>query len=124
MEIMLTSDEAVVTKQQHMKPCSDCPWRKNSIRGWLGPLGVIGWLRVARGDSNVTCHTLKKPTKGHWQCAGIATYRANTCKIPKDPLALRLPSSKDVFTFGEFEKYHDLKQVFKSIRSNQLTKKG
>jgi len=42
------------------RPCNDCPWRRKSCAGWLGPFGIK-------------------------QCAGAAVYRANVCKSPRDP---------------------------------------
>lgn len=83
---MTTSDEAVPTNVQIEKPCHDCPWRRNAVRGWLGPHSAEAWMEIARSDDAVPCHALEGP-----QCAGLAIFRANICKLPRDPNVLRLP---------------------------------
>ncbi len=32
----ISSEDAVQAKCQHTTPCSDCPWRRDSLNGWLG----------------------------------------------------------------------------------------
>jgi hypothetical protein len=105
---MITGDEAKVTKKQHTSPCSDCPFRRDSIPGWLGTLSVEDWVQLAHGEGAADCHTTKQPGgKGGWACAGLAIYRANICKSPRDAKAMRLkPDTKLVFSFGEFRKHH------------------
>lgn len=49
------------------------------------------------------CHVLKGA-----QCAGLAIYRANVCKSPRDPNAIKLPADREkVFaTPMEFRMQH------------------
>lgn len=99
----ISSDEAVIGKTQHKKPCSDCPWRRDALRGWLGSATPMEWVQIAHGESYVECHTLL--TK---QCAGLAVYRANVCKSPRDPSIMRLDSDKEKVFSGpqEFLTHH------------------
>ena len=77
-------------------PCAECPFRKDAAPGWLGG-GEHGlaeeYLRLAHSDQNVACHM----SPGHGTddvtrmraCAGLALYRKNVCKTPRDPWAAR-----------------------------------
>jgi hypothetical protein len=98
----ISSEEAVQAKCQHTTPCSDCPWRRDSLNGWLGGASPEEWIQAAHSDEVVPCHTLKGA-----QCAGIAIYRANTAKLPYPP-NLTLPADrKKVFSWRtEFLEHH------------------
>lgn len=37
-----------IQMKQHTSPCFDCPWRRNSLRGWLGDKDARYWRSVAR----------------------------------------------------------------------------
>lgn len=104
---LITGDKAIETPKQHQQPCSDCPWARTALPGWLGDNDVAEWMRIVHGDGIIECHALKGPSCSH-QCAGAAIYRANVCKTSRDPEVLTLPAdSKKVFTWGEFEKHHE-----------------
>jgi hypothetical protein len=108
---LITSDEAKPAKCQHKKPCSDCPWARKSIAGWLGGLTVQQWIMRVHSDDQIACHTLKGV-----QCAGAAIYRANVFKLPRDPECLKLPADrKNVFGFNEFEEHHGDDSVFEGV---------
>lgn len=94
-------------------PCFDCPWRRNAVKGWLGPWSAEEWEQIAHGEAPIACHVTLDGDNG-WnsdgvvQCAGAAIYRANVCKDPRDPAVATLPPDKElVFAFGEFVEYHD-----------------
>lgn len=99
---LISSDEAVEGKVQHTQPCSDCPWARTALNGWLGTGTPEEWLRTAHGDNVVDCHTIKNT-----QCAGLAIYRKNVCKLPYPP-NLILPADKEkVFAHpNEFLEHH------------------
>lgn len=80
--------------KQHTTPCKDCPWRKVSMKGWLGSKHTPEeWTQAAHGESRIECHIHKA------QCAGAAIYRANVCKAPRDPKMLVLkPDRTAVFS--------------------------
>jgi len=101
---LVTDDEAVTTPKQHQQPCGDCPWARTALRGWLGNTTASQWLQDAHGEARIDCHTLRPH-----QCVGAAIYRANVCKAPRDPEALRMPVDRaTVFaTPGEFLAHHD-----------------
>jgi hypothetical protein len=106
---LVSSDKAMVCPKQHAKPCADCPWLRSSLAGWTGATSVEDWVKTAHSDARVDCHTLRRPGKEeHWQCVGIATYRANVGKAPRDGRVLRAKKDKDkVFAGpGEFGDHH------------------
>jgi len=90
--------------KQHTSPCHDCPWRRNSIAGWLGSEQTPeDWIASAHGETQVECH-IHHPA----QCAGVSIYRANMCKMPRFPQILRLKADREnVFaTPFEFIEHH------------------
>lgn len=102
--MLVTGHEATRgAKKQHMKPCGDCPWRRDALPGWLGNLTADDWLRAAHGESRIDCHTIAK-----MQCAGAAIYRRNVCKRMHDPKLLVLDADRErVFSNPmEFKEYH------------------
>jgi hypothetical protein len=61
------------------KPCNDCPFRKNSLAGWLGPHDVDYFSEVLRADFPYPCHlSLNKPEEHI--CVGLVHTRNNMCK--------------------------------------------
>ncbi len=102
----LVVTEQVEVKKQHTRPCGDCPWRRDAVRGWLGGHKPMDWILSAIGDGIIHCHTKKGDP--HPQCAGAATFRTNVSKRPRDRSALLLPKdTKRVFGDPkEFIEYH------------------
>lgn len=101
---LISSDEAVQAKCQHKTSCSDCPWDRKALNGWLGGNTIDEWIQMAHGETKVECHTLIGA-----QCAGIAIYRTNVCKMVRGD-NLKLPSDREkVFaTPMEFRDHHEL----------------
>ena len=68
--------------------CNDCPWRRVSAPGWLGPLSAEEWIALAHGEGAIACHQTIVEDES-WQdarqCGGAAQYRRNVCKLPKNP---------------------------------------
>lgn len=89
--------------KQHSKPCSDCPWARKALEGWLGGTSIDEWLAEAHGEARIDCHVLLGP-----QCAGAAIYRANVLKRPRNPDILRLPADTALVFAGphEFRAHH------------------
>jgi hypothetical protein len=106
--MITTDEEKKVTPKQHKTPCHDCPWRRNSIPGWLGNRTPEEWTRVAHSEAFVECHALQQPDGDIWECAGIAIFRANICKRLRDPDVMVLPKdTKRVFAWdNEFDAHH------------------
>lgn len=101
---LISIAEATEAIGQHKRPCSDCPWARKALPGWLGGVSIDAWLRDAHGEARIRCHTLLGA-----QCAGAAIYRTNVCKAPRDKTLLLLPADKvRVFKSpSEFRAHHD-----------------
>lgn len=101
---LITIDEAVEAKGQHEKPCSDCPFARASLPGWLGGESVAVWLAEAHGNMDIPCHTLKGA-----QCAGSAIYRTNVLKRNVADGVLLLPADRELVfaTPTEFAAHHN-----------------
>ena len=100
---LISYDQATPCSKQITKPCSDCPWARKALAGWLGSDSIETWLQTTHGEYSVDCHT-----RIGVQCAGLAIYRANTAKLPRDKSILVLPiDRKLVFaTPDEFREHH------------------
>lgn len=105
---LLSVLDAKPTRHQHVKPCSDCPFARTALPGWLGmntplEISIEAWLHTAHTNTLVECHV-----HCNQQCAGVSIYRANVLKknLP-DPL-LKLPADEvRVFkTPAEFAAHH------------------
>lgn len=100
---LLSADDAEPAEVQHTKPCSDCPWARKALPGWLGSHSADEWLAAAHGEARIDCHTLLGA-----QCAGGAIYRANMAKRPRDGSLLVLTADRErVFASpAEFTAHH------------------
>jgi hypothetical protein len=105
---LISSEQATVVAKQPTRPCSDCPWARDALPGWLGSGTVEEWVAVAHGEAAADCHALKGSDGEHHQCVGLAIYRANVAKLCRDPDAIRLPADREkVFASPrEFIKHH------------------
>ncbi len=100
---LVSHAQRIPTDVQHESPCDDCPWRRDSLPGWLGPLSPQEWVESAHGEDKIPCHSYDGP-----QCAGSAIYRRNVAKSCRDATNLRLPADREkVFaTPNEFKTHH------------------
>lgn len=99
-------------KQPTGTPCKECPWRRKSAPGWLGPHTAEEWISMAHGEGFIACHlTIEKAgdnADAMTQCSGSAIFRSNLCKLPRSGAAT-LPSDRTT-VFGsnaEFTTHHD-----------------
>jgi hypothetical protein len=95
-----------------LKPCAECPWRRDSLPGWLGPYNAATWVQLAHSDAAIACHlTIQEDGDwdGAWQCAGAGQYRTNVAKSPRDPGVYTAPEKDTSLVFGspnEFKEHH------------------
>ena len=105
---LVTSGQSRRTARQHKKPCSDCPWDRKSLKGWLGDMDADEWLRTVHSEAMIKCHVCSNQ-----QCAGAAIYRRNVGKLLRDEKLLVL--EKDTTTVFanpmEFKAHHDKKRI-------------
>jgi len=95
-----------------VRPCNDCPWRRESAPGWLGPSTSQEWVEMAHGEVPIACHlTITNESwddDGIKQCGGAAIYRANVCKKPRNSeIIVGNPDREKVFSRStEFLAHH------------------
>lgn len=101
---LISSDQAKPSTKQHKKPCSDCPFRRDSLAGWLGGETSEFFVSFAMGEGVYPCHVKVGP-----QCSGMAVFRANICKSPRNKEVLELPRDREtVFSWpNEFIEHHN-----------------
>ena len=105
---LISSDKSRTECDQHKNPCSDCPFSRKALRGWLGGATPEAYERLAHSDARVMCHVISNQ-----QCAGMASYRTSICKSPRpdgqSPPILELPANtRKVFASkAEFLEHHE-----------------
>lgn len=95
------------------KPCAECPWRREAVRGYLGPHTAEEWVEIAHSDSPIACHMTIKHNDQDWaelrQCGGSTIFRANICKTPRHPnvAVADETDTEQIFSWdGEFIDHH------------------
>ena len=60
-------------------PCKECPFKKNSLRGWLGGVSVADSIEIALSESDFHCHMTRETSKVK-HCAGRMLFASKTAK--------------------------------------------
>ena len=109
MKQLINGEEATPTPKQPTAACSDCPWARAALPGWLGTQSAEEWVKVAHSEGSADCHALVAEDGSAYACAGLAIYRANVCKSVRDPKALKLAADQDkVFASPQqFKDHHE-----------------
>ncbi len=103
------------------KPCSDCPFRRKAMPGWLGGSAPEGFIDCMQRDEPLPCHQTIDYDDPHWLvkwmgqggdvgnvCAGSLIFMANKIQRPHDPnFPTMKPDHETVFSNSvEFVRYH------------------
>lgn len=97
------------------EPCKECPFRKTSLRGWLGDLTAQETHDHVLNEANFACHmTRKKPNDKMSRCKGSQIFLIHHCKSPwkNKPLIAALKQTKkeghnlDNYLGFDFLKHH------------------
>ena len=103
-------------------PCSECPFRKTALPGWLGPDSAKSVMEKVHGEGGYPCHMdmdgKPKDASGNVdcteveQCAGAIFHANASCKSYRDPdlnkMQKRLGTDFQVLNRLEFVKHHDV----------------
>ena len=102
-------------------PCNDCPFRKSSAPGWLGPYQKPEDLhRLVMSENPFPCHLSHQEDvafefvgqKGLPYCKGAILYMKKSCKWPRSPdLANAVRSCNpndldDILSISQFLSHH------------------
>lgn len=120
-------------------PCEKCPWRKNSVRGYLGEDEPLHFYQQSvTGEGDMPCHMVIDYADPDWlenqypeadYCAGNLIYFRNHMKTPRrKPLAgavARVKRSKAVFSGPrEWFRHHmplaTEKEIENAVRQSSL----
>ncbi len=64
--------------------CKECPFKKTSLKGWLGGLGAKETKDLVLSEADFACHmTRDKPVSEMSRCKGSQIFFINHCKLPK-----------------------------------------
>lgn len=107
--------------------CNECPFRKNSLRGWLGPDSPEEVIQKVHGEGGYVCHMsiagkpqmddsgLVDGTKYGHQCIGAIQHASVSCKRYRQPdleklrLELKDEDKSNILNYPEFIAHHTLK---------------
>lgn len=107
---------------EHCKtPCNDCPFRKNSLAGWLGEYSAQDLHMLVMSERPFPCHMTHADEDLDWDeagtkenplCAGALLFMKKSAKMPRDPELAKILKSFDysgcdnILSVTEFYKHH------------------
>ena len=102
--------------------CDECPYRKKSTPGWLGPYDVTEYVDPIGNETLVPCHKTfgldRRPL-----CSGLVATRLNSHKLMIDPVN-RSSQNKMRTNDAERAKVFSFKHEFIEHHSNQTSHEG
>jgi hypothetical protein len=101
-------------------PCNDCPFRKNSLPGWLADYSPLQLHSIVMSETAFPCHLAQQEfvewkdvgTKNNPVCAGSLRYMKKGAKMPRraDLAALikkiDVGSCDNILSITEFFEHH------------------
>lgn len=106
-------------KQTRKNPCNECPFRKKSIAGWLGPWTVQSILQQAHGEAGLGCHVDVEKKKNLSDeelvekvhiCVGSIQHANKSFKSYRNPelrkMQDELGEGEDILNLREFYLHH------------------
>lgn len=110
---------------EHCKiPCNECPFRKNSLPGWLADYTPQSLHSFVMSENPFPCHMtheveLSFEEAGEYPlCAGALRYMRKNAKMPRNPEVASIIKSfkpedlENVLSTIEFFNHHDLKKKY------------
>lgn len=101
-------------KNNLLNPCDECPFRKNSIPGWLGAETAESTFHHVTNEGDFACHkTRSKPLSLMSRCKGSLLFLKKACKSPKYNEELKVALKKEkgdtsnILLVNEFFNHHN-----------------
>jgi len=101
------------------KPCTECPFRRKSLPGYLGSDTPENFMATTLADAPMPCHCTVDYEDENWRekaakaplCAGARIFFANICKLSRDRARPKLERDREnVFANpAEFIAHHKRK---------------
>ena len=105
-------------KNNIKNPCSECPFRKDSAKGWLGGETAKSTLDYAFNEADFACHkTRHKAIDKMSRCRGFLLFMRKMAKSPRynKPLAeclnaidFNMATKSNILSVPDFLKHHSL----------------
>lgn len=106
-------------KNNLKKPCAECPFKKDSIKGWLGGETAKSTFEMVTHECDFACHmTRHKKQEEMSRCRGFLMFSRKIGKMPKYniPLANALKEipfkeameNESILELKEFFTHHTL----------------
>ena len=123
LSVMTVTPPKIETIQVMNQPCSDCPFRKKSLAGWLGSYGgPREILDLVNREVPYPCHMTINNEPGQEElyredtrlCAGALLYMSKSGKLPRDPELVALVKARrqedktGILTASEFISHHNI----------------
>ena len=104
-------------------PCNECPFRKDSMRGWLAGYTPQELHSIVMNEVGFPCHMTHTEEDLEWEdagtdehplCAGALRYMKKGAKRPRNPellklvLAVDIKDCEDILSVPEFIQHHTL----------------
>lgn len=110
---------------EHCKaPCKECPFRKDSLRGWLADYTPQELHNVVMSEVGFPCHMTHEEeigwddVKNYPMCAGALRYMRKCAKSPRNSemaaivRAFKPEDLENILGIGEFFDHHDLNKIY------------
>ncbi len=106
------------------KPCNDCPFRKDSLAGWLSDYEPQELHNIVMGEHPFPCH-LTHEEDLDWEeagkketplCAEALLYMKKNAKMPRHPEVRQIMNQftkedcNNILSVPEFIKHHTIKK--------------
>lgn len=102
------------------QPCQACPFRRQSLPGWLGNSSSEEFMQQTLADLAMPCHKTIDYEDADWSikwadketgklCAGALIFFANICKRSRDPARPAVAADRSLVfsSAAEFVAHHD-----------------
>jgi len=99
--------------------CQYCPFRRQSVAGYLGDSTPSAFLWATQREQHMPCHIAIDYENPDWEdqlkaaahCTGSLIFLKNSCTLPKDPvlreMVNQVETDNNIFTWGqEFLEHH------------------
>ena len=120
--------------QKH--PCSQCPFRKVSLPGWLGDTTPQEFIETTLADGLMPCHKTVDYENPNWKfhmifpdsdvqhCAGARIFYRNRFKISRNPLFLMEEAEGRVVEVEKSDKVFKTAEEFIAHHNTQFHRRG
>ena len=103
--------------------CKECPFRKDSIRGWLSDYTIDQLHNLVMSEIQFPCHMqmgdedIKFEDADQYPvCEGSIKYMKKSAKMPRNPVLLKMvqeaPKDENILSATEFRKHHDIRNKY------------